>query len=121
MHQMGFANDNLLPTANEANRCLLKEMQSLMEEREQKNVLQARLQERVSWLQDHYKNSQNEIQQNFRLIDAHRNQFDSEQHFRKLAENEHAATKKEFTELENAFAQLTERDRLTESKSITCK
>lgn len=120
VQQMGMPDGNFVPTANAENRILLSKMQQLMEQRNHKNGLHAQLVERINWLQDHYNNSQNEVQQNSRLIDAHRKQFESEQHMCKLAENEHGATKKEFAELENEFGQLGERDRFVESKHLRC-
>lgn len=117
VQQMGLPEGNFVPTANDENRILLEAMQKLMEHRNQQNELHARLQERVDWLQRHYKHSQHEIQQNSLLIDAHRNQFESEHHMCKLAENGHLATRKEFIELETVFGQLGEQDRFVESKN----
>lgn len=117
VQQMGLTQGDSVPPANEENRILLKKMQQLTEQRNHKNGLHEQLVERVRWLQDHYASSQRELQQNLRLIDAHRNQFESEQHLHKLAENEHVATKKEFDDLEKVFGQLEERDRFVESKN----
>lgn len=118
VQQMGLSQDNFTPPANDENRFLLSKMQQLTKKRNQKNDLRAQLAERVNWLQEHYKSSQSELQQNSQLIDAHRNQFESEQHIYSLTENEHAATKKEFAELETIFQQLGERDRFVESKNM---
>lgn len=110
--------DTFAPIANDENRLLLKNMQQLMEQRDRKNGFHAQLGERVKCLQEHYRASEVEIDQNLRLIDAHRKQFEMEQHMHKLAENEHTATKKEFSELEKVFGALGERDRFVESKNL---
>lgn len=118
VQQMGLSHDNSVPTANDENRILLNNIRQLEEERKRKNGLHELLAERVHWLQDHYKSSQDELQQNSRLIDAHRNQFESEEHMCKLAENEHMATKKEFADLENEYVLLADRNRFVESKNL---
>lgn len=109
--------NDFLPAANDENRLLLSKVEQLLEQRDQKNEFNIQLEQRVNWLQNQYKCSQDELQQNLHLIDAHCKQFESEHHLYKLAENAHTAVKKDFADLENAFRQLGERDRLAERKS----
>lgn len=118
LNQLGWPSDSILPICNAENRELLDRINALTDKKTEKKLHFEYLAERVEWLREHYKQSEHEFHQNHQLLQAHRQQLETEDHLLKLAQNNLNGTKKEIKNVEKQFEELTKEDSIIDGKTL---
>lgn len=112
--QLNWPSDSILPICSAANRDLLDKVEALTEKRNERKLHSEYLTERVDWLREHLKHAEHQFHQNHQLVNAQREQLETEDHLLKLAENNLNGTKKEIKAVEKKFEELAKEDAIIE-------
>ncbi|XP_037037232.1 coiled-coil domain-containing protein 39 [Bradysia coprophila] len=88
LSSMGWTDGSFVPIANDENKMLMEQMQHRSTEKEHKVELERQLNDRLQRLTKNLDNTQQTIQENSKLLEAHRSQLTDEQHLFKISEHE---------------------------------
>ncbi|KAJ6635984.1 Coiled-coil domain-containing protein 39 [Pseudolycoriella hygida] len=88
MESMNWTDGSFVPIANDENKLLMEQMEILSKEKTRKIQSEQQFNDRLQRLTKNVTNTRHSIQENSKLLEAHRSQLKDEQHMFKISEHE---------------------------------
>lgn len=117
MESMGWS-DRFVPIANDENLKLLDLIKLLGKTKLEKNDTKDHVCVEVSRVREIFTNTDNEFDQNLKLLSAHKSQYTTEHHLYKLSEHENSRFKQMLKDIEKTQEELTQRGESLKSNKL---
>ena len=117
MESMGWS-DRFVPIANDENLRLLDLIKFLGKSKLEKSEAKDHAGQEVLRVKEIFTNTDNEFDQNLKLLSAHKSQYTTEHHLYKLSEHENSRFKQMLKEVEKTQEELTQRGESLKSNKL---